>query len=77
MHGDEDDNFPIEEDWLDGGEGNDRCDGDCNLGTSTSGYSDLWRNCEAHWDAHSDEGLNWINCAATDDPLHEWSVRLP
>jgi hypothetical protein len=82
LYGDEDDDYTIgQEDWLDGGPGNDTCDGDWNLGDLPEdprrSMSDLWRNCEAHSDAYSDESLNLIDCAATDDPLHEWSVRRP
>lgn len=70
LYGDLDDSYTTAEDWLDGGDGTDLCDGDYNV--DGSDISDLHRNCETHYDAYPDASLNLIRCTDDDDPLHEW-----
>ncbi|MBV1861636.1 MAG: hypothetical protein KUG77_24670 [Nannocystaceae bacterium] len=70
LYGDLDDSWTTAEDWLDGGANTDLCDGEYNV--DGGDVSDLYRNCETHYDAYPDAGLDLIRCDDDDDPLHEW-----
>ena len=72
LYGDDDDDYTIAEDWLDGGTGANTCDGD--PWRDGNDVSDLWRNCTTHYDAYSDAMLTTplIHCSDDDNPLTEW-----
>ena len=73
LMGDLDDDWATFEDYLDGGPGSDSCDGDAYANGDDD--SDLYRSCETHSDAFDDTLFGTpgiIDCAADDDPFHEW-----